>query len=398
MDDTERYRLDGAILEAAKPYEAFVDAVLAHAKDAFRRGAKQVRIVFYPQGAMSISDDGRELTEKQFLAMTTLRENRFKSAHERLGLAFIEHAAWLEVFSGSRKNQTRLPSTEGFCQMCVPPNRTGNVTIMFHEMRGRKNDAMTVLRLLPSKLLPSQVDRVTVVDARGMEWKLRKVGQSVLAERLVALPDSFGTAGTLFQEDLLMLVVGRICVRIREVLDKRSPRRNDAEAESFEPLRSPWLTGVIHVIRKDFANEFPTNTVDFPPEAYADGTVDAILGEIEKAGAVVRAQAAIVRIAATIPNRMRERPFTVRGTTYLLKAPESYGRGTQSVWINAFQRDAKVTEISSDPMHPVFQADARPDAIFERLLWCVTDLIRGDVPAQVIYLELRAAIDANRMH
>ncbi len=396
MDDTERNRLDGAILEAAKPYEAFVDAVCAHAKDAFRRGAKQVRIVFYPQGGMSISDDGRELTEKQLLAMTTLRENKFKSAHERLGLAFVPHAAWLEVFSGSRRNQTRLPSTEGFCQMSDKVQHTGSVTAMFHEMSGGRH-AGTVLQLLPSKLSRPQAARVTVVDACGIEWKLGKAGPDVVAEREVHLRTEFRTGRPIGREHPLMLQVGLVNAPLREVLLRRASHWNDAGVEAFAPLRSPWLTGEILVTRKDSAREFQTNAREFPPDAYEDGTVDAILGAIDRSNANMRAHDAIAVIAADVCRRAIEIPLVIRGTPYRVELLK-YGRGTWPVRLVEHSRESETRQIQFDPMHPIFQVNANPAAILERLLWCVTDLIRGDVPAQVIYLELRAAIDATRKH
>ena len=403
MNETERNKLDGAILKAAKPYEAFVDAVLAHAKDSFRRGAKQVRIVFYEEGAMSISDDGRELTEKQFLAMTSLRKNKLRSAYERLGLAFVPHAAWFEVFSGSRTNLTRLPSTENFCQMSIRPNRTGNVTVMFHEMGGggvatvQGRHVGTVLRLLPAMLRPTQAPRVTVVDKHGKEWNLGKgINLDVLAERTIALPESFGEVHTIFRKDPLMLVVDRLRVPMRQVLDNRRPHWNAAKIASFAPLGSPWLTGTIGVSRKDGGTEFQAVAGDFPPESYADGTVDAILDEIDRTNAAICAMATIARIADAIHKRVLERPFLLNGVEFSIARPEPYGSGTRSVWLGVFDHDTKATQIKFDPMHPVFQADAQPDAIHERLLWCITNLMRADRPAQDFYLELRAAIDAAR--
>lgn len=396
MTDEERNRLDGPILRAAKPYEAFIDAVLAHARDAFLRGAKQVRIVFYPQGAMSISDDGRELTERQFHAMTTLRENTFTSTYERLGLAFVPHAAWLEVFSGSRKNQTRLPSTEGFRQISEHPKTYGNVTVMFHEARFGDCNSMTVLRLLPPKLTPSKVARVTVVDARGVEWKLGKVKQDVLAKRIVTLPDSFETKRASYRQKELMLEVDRVRVPLRDVLARRQPFWNDEGVEAFMPLASPWLTGTIRVSRKDGETEFQAVADDFPSESYADGTVDAILGEIDKERANARAQVTIGGIATDLHACTFKNPFTVRGKTYRVEPPGRYGNGIRSAWLAGSMGESGIHQIQFDPLHPVFQADAKYDAIVERLLWCVTDLIRGDAPAKVIYLELRAALDAAR--
>ncbi len=410
-----------ALREAASKFKSFTDAVNAHLRNAFDRGATDVRISYNDAGEGStflmIEDNGRPLTRDQFVAVTNPSPEP-GNAHETLALTGVHHARMLTVDNAGAMRTVNFAEydeskPERYKQLYPRVvERDGslskaNVAIQLWYLGAgdgvdprQDRTAARLIKRLPAMLTPREAGMVTVVDEKGTATRLSVMARMTGdGEYVVWIPEP---KASFDHGQPLALKYGGVRMSVdrlgRAILRMQRGKTSGLYVSPF--VRSPWLTGTIEIARVDGATEFPDPRNDFPDAQYENGFVE-MLSELLLTGLNREGtRQAILRAADGIWTTVGSGNGTFRFDRfqYAVACRAEIFRSDEPVQLVDAVNTRRSIEISV--IHPLFQADDGSKAVGERMLWAVAEFLHRMHDRKTLvsnsYLDLREAIDKAR--
>ena len=410
-----------ALRTAAEKFKSFPDAVNAHLRNAFDRGATDVKISYLAPGqdgkvdVVMIQDNGRPLTEEQFVAITNPSAVP-RDSYETLALTAVHHALMLSVQNNRVTRTVRFeeydeskperykrmfPRVESRPEGMSPSE---DVFVQFWFINAgsgvdprQDRGAARLIKRLPAMLGTREAFKVTVVDENGASTRLGSDDSASKenGDHVVWVP----TLKAAFDHGRpLLLQYGGVRVPIATILEKASAfvQRPWEMRRKIETLNSPWFTGVIEITRKDGATEFPDPLDDFPDEAYAGGLVHQLIVLLLATGVAETMYDEIVAAANALWRTVarNDGSFTYNESWYDLRVNVDHEHG-EVVWGGAEYRNEQ-NRLGFDPLCPILQADGRSDLIADRLIWLVAHHLAHGGDARQAYLRLSRALRESR--
>lgn len=404
-----------ALREAAGKFKSFLDAVNAHLRNAFDRGATDVRISYnvVREGplCLMIEDNGRALTRDQFVDITNPSPDP-RNPYEILALTGTHHAGMLTVNNAGTTRTVNFTeydeSWKGVCPRVVERDGSlskANVAIQFQFLNTgagvdvrQDRTAARLIKRLPAMLTPREAGMVTVVDERGtsarlvVESRIKKRGDYVVWVSKIKI--AFDQ-----QPAPVVLKYGGVRVPLITIWNTLEPKGTEHPRVTIPVyLGFSWVSGTVEITRKDGATEFPDPLDNFPEAQYANGFVRELMDTLVETNVVGDIFDGIFAAGRSILNTIvpRDRPITFHDETFVLRqgtggAFEQVRFAPETSGINHPQTAIRVNIFQS-----LFQLDNRSEATRERILWAVADALheRHKLTGSVSdsYLDLREAI------
>lgn len=409
--------------EAAGKFKSFPDAVSAHLRNAFDRGATDVKISYNDadEGSvfLMIEDNGRPLTRDQFVAITNPSPEP-RDAYELLALTGAHHARMLTVDNAGAMRTVNFSEydeskPERYKQLYPRVvQREGslsksNVAVQLWYLSAgdgvdprQDRTAARLVKRLPAMLSVGEAGMVCVVDEKGTSTRLTMRSRvSKRGDYVIWVPGISASFDR--RQEPMVLKYGGVRVPLAGMFTRIRPPVVIEHAHVTIPryLHSPWISGTIEVTRKDGATEFPDPLDDFPEASYESGFVHLLGDVLVESNAVDSVRDAILSAGQSILDSIvpSRRPITFQDRTFVLLSSIGCGR-TLMTWKPAAYNDSARDEIWINVVHPLFQLDNRSEAIRERIIWTIAEELHGHHklagPVSGSYLALRAAIDKAR--
>ncbi|MEI6511257.1 MAG: hypothetical protein WCO25_04410 [Candidatus Uhrbacteria bacterium] len=411
--------------EAAEKFKSFPDAINAHLRNAFDRGATDVTITFLEEShepkainpfLLIIEDNGRPLTNEQFVTITN-PSPRPDGPYETLAITAVHHARMFSVrnesvertvgfdeYDESQPARQKMMFPRVRVDSGFPPAEGVRISFWFLctgtgvDPR-QESTAARLIKRLPAMLSPREAGMVSVVDEKGTVTRLCVEDAATVdhGDYLVWTP----ILKAAFDHDKpLVLKYGGVRVPMATVVEIAGKNWHGG-TNPFVGLRSPWLDGTVEITRKDGANEFTDALCNFPPEAYHNGLVTLLLDALVATRLAREANENIIQAADKLwKDNDVEFVFHARKHRAYWSSNADF-RG-QPARIVGFTLTSFGTcySITLDALHPLFQLNNRSDAIRERVLWAIAEELHADHkltgPVSGSYLALRDAIDKAR--